>query len=128
MELAAFLLIILTIWFDGYFDLLCYLFTTACTEFNLAKSVFETFLVVLIAIAICRFHLLLQKKLKKTEKLLPICAHCKCIRNDQGYWKQVDDYISEYWDIEFTHTLCPECASLLYPNEFPSSPSKRSPC
>jgi hypothetical protein len=42
--------------------------------------------------------------------LLPICAGCKKIRNDQGYWQQLEDYIGKHTNAEFTHGLCNECA------------------
>lgn len=47
--------------------------------------------------------------------LLPICASCKSIRDDQGYWNQIESYIRERSDAEFTHGICPECAERLYP-------------
>lgn len=48
--------------------------------------------------------------------LLPICSSCKKIRDDQGYWNQIERYISKHSTAEFTHGLCPECAKKLYPN------------
>jgi PleD family two-component response regulator len=47
--------------------------------------------------------------------LLPICASCKKIRDDHGYWHQVEAYIEDHSDAEFTHGICPECARRLYP-------------
>jgi len=47
--------------------------------------------------------------------LLPICASCKKIRDDQGYWNQIEDYISRHSKATFSHGLCPECAKKLYP-------------
>lgn len=47
--------------------------------------------------------------------LLPICASCKKIRDDRGYWNQIEAYIRERSDAEFTHGICPECAAELYP-------------
>lgn len=47
--------------------------------------------------------------------LLPICASCKRIRDDQGYWNQIEAYIGERSHAEFTHGICPECAQELYP-------------
>jgi len=41
--------------------------------------------------------------------LLPICCYCKKIRNDQNYWQQVDGYISEHSEAQFTHGICPDC-------------------
>ena len=47
--------------------------------------------------------------------LLPICAQCKKIRDDSGYWEQLESYVSKHSDVMFSHGLCPECASKLYP-------------
>jgi PAS domain S-box-containing protein len=47
--------------------------------------------------------------------LLPICSSCKRIRDDQGYWNQIEAYIGERSHAEFTHGICPECAQELYP-------------
>ncbi len=47
--------------------------------------------------------------------LIPICANCKNIRDDKGYWMQVEQYISEHTEAEFTHSLCPACVEKLYP-------------
>jgi hypothetical protein len=61
----------------------------------------------------------LQKALKKVKTLsgfLPICASCKKIRDDQGYWNQIEVYISEHSEAEFSHGICPECAQKLYPD------------
>ena len=48
--------------------------------------------------------------------LLPICAQCKKIRNDEGYWEQLEGYISEHTAATFTHGICPGCAEELYPD------------
>ncbi|MCD4775651.1 MAG: tetratricopeptide repeat protein, partial [Candidatus Aegiribacteria sp.] len=47
--------------------------------------------------------------------LLPICASCKKIRDDSGYWEQIEEYISRRSDTQFSHGLCPECMKKLYP-------------
>ena len=47
--------------------------------------------------------------------LLPICAHCKRIRDDQGYWSQVESYVSKHSEAEFSHSLCPSCLAEFYP-------------
>jgi DNA-binding response OmpR family regulator len=46
---------------------------------------------------------------KLLQGLLPICCYCKKIRNDQNYWEQVDSYISDHSEAQFTHGICPEC-------------------
>jgi len=48
-------------------------------------------------------------RVKKLSGLLPICAWCKKLRDDEGYWKSVEEYISEHTKAEFTHGMCPEC-------------------
>ena len=50
--------------------------------------------------------------------LLPICANCKRIRDDQGYWRGVEEYVAEHSDADFTHSICPDCARKLYPELF----------
>jgi PAS domain S-box-containing protein len=57
-------------------------------------------------------------QVKTLRGLLPICANCKRIRDDQGYWTAVEVYILEHSDAEFTHGLCPDCARKLYPAFF----------
>ncbi|MBC7259594.1 MAG: PAS domain-containing protein [Chloroflexi bacterium] len=57
-------------------------------------------------------------QVKVLQGLLPICASCKRIRDDQGYWHSVESYISEHSDASFTHGLCPDCARELYPELF----------
>jgi hypothetical protein len=47
--------------------------------------------------------------------ILPICASCKRIRNQRGDWKQVEAYIREHTEAEFSHGICPECRNRLYP-------------
>ena len=48
-------------------------------------------------------------KVRKLEGILPICSMCKNIRDDKGYWKQVEIYVEENSDTEFTHGYCPDC-------------------
>jgi len=54
--------------------------------------------------------------------LLPICASCKKIRDDKGYWNQIEAYIREHTSAEFSHSICPECARKLYPELFSETP------
>lgn len=54
-------------------------------------------------------------QVKKLGALLPICASCKKIRDDEGYWHQVDVYIRDHSETEFSHGICPECMGKLYP-------------
>ncbi len=54
-------------------------------------------------------------KVKVLSGLIPICASCKQIRDDKGYWQSVEKYISEHTGANFTHGICPECVKKLYP-------------
>ncbi|MBA3009848.1 MAG: PAS domain S-box protein [Desulfobacula sp.] len=53
-------------------------------------------------------------ELKTLSGLLPICASCKKIRDDKGYWNQIDSYIQEHSDATFSHSMCPQCSDKLY--------------
>jgi len=54
-------------------------------------------------------------KVKTLSGLIPICSSCKKIRDDKGYWNQIEAYIKEHSDADFSHGFCPECMKKLYP-------------
>jgi two-component system, response regulator PdtaR len=54
-------------------------------------------------------------QIKTLSGLLPICANCKKIRNDKGYWERIESYIAKHTGAGFTHGICPECMHKLYP-------------
>jgi CheY-like chemotaxis protein len=56
------------------------------------------------------------EKIRTLRGIIPICAGCKKIRNDQGYWQQVEVYVKNHSDAEFSHGLCPECLTVMYPD------------
>lgn len=58
------------------------------------------------------------EKVKKLSGLLPICAKCKKIRDDKGYWKQLEAYIGDHSEAEFSHSICPDCAKQLLAEEY----------
>jgi len=78
--------------------------------------------------AIERFHNVREKErlikelqeaienIKTFSGLLPICANCKDIRTDDGYWIQVESYLKSHSDLNFTHSICPNCMKKLYPD------------
>ena len=55
------------------------------------------------------------REVKTLSGLLPICAKCKKIRDDDGYWQQLEGYISKHTSATFSHGICPHCAVELYP-------------
>ncbi len=56
-------------------------------------------------------------RVKQLSGLLPICAYCKNIRNDEGYWNQVEAYIQSHSEATFTHGICPECLRAHFPEQ-----------
>lgn len=57
------------------------------------------------------------EKVKLLSGLIPICSNCKKIRDDEGYWNQVDHYIETHSDVRFSHSMCAECSDELYGDE-----------
>ncbi len=73
--------------------------------------------VVIISVPIVTLIVFLGRKsaeVKLLSGLLPICAWCKKLRDDEGYWKSVEQYIGERTKAEFTHGVCPECQSKFF--------------
>ena len=69
----------------------------------------------------------LQKALadvKTLSGMLPICAWCKNIRNDEGYWQKIEAYLKSHSDLDFTHGICSECAQKEYPELYPKIKDK----
>ena len=56
------------------------------------------------------------KEIRQLHGILPICASCKKIRDDQGNWHQIEPYIEKHSEAEFTHGICPDCTERLYPD------------
>lgn len=57
-------------------------------------------------------------EIKTLRGILPICSFCKNVRNDQGYYEQIEEYIHKHSEIDFSHTICPKCAQIHYPDFF----------
>ena len=55
-------------------------------------------------------------ELSELKSIVPICANCKKIRNDNNFWEQVENYLTAHTDLTFSHSICPECARKLYPD------------
>ncbi len=55
-------------------------------------------------------------EVKTLSGMLPICAHCKNIRNDKGYWTAVENYIGAHTEAEFSHGICPSCMDFHFPD------------
>jgi ABC-type nitrate/sulfonate/bicarbonate transport system substrate-binding protein len=55
-------------------------------------------------------------EIKMLQGIVPICSFCKNVRDDRGYWNQVESYVSERSDADFSHSICPDCAEIHYPD------------
>ena len=64
---------------------------------------------------------------KTLRGLVPICANCKKVRNDQGYWQQVEEYVRERTEADFSHGLCEECARKLFPDYYEKAKNSYEP-
>jgi len=86
---------------------------------NRFLALFAIWVVTILSIQRRKMHEEREQALLEVKKLrgyLPICASCKKIRDDQGYWNQIESYIRDHSEIEFSHGLCPDCAKKLYPD------------
>lgn len=54
-------------------------------------------------------------EIKTLKGIVPICSHCKKIRDDKGYWDQVESYVAKHTEAQFSHSICPECSRTYYP-------------
>ncbi len=59
------------------------------------------------------------REIKTLRGIIPMCASCKKVRNDDGYWEQVEAYVSEHSEALFSHGICPDCMEELYPEYLP---------
>jgi hypothetical protein len=79
---------------------------------NLTICVFITFIVIaLIRMTFAAYH----RKIETLSGIVPICSYCKQIRDDKGYWNQVEEYVSKHTEAEFSHGICPDCMGKHYP-------------
>jgi hypothetical protein len=67
------------------------------------------------------------EKMDVLRGLLPICSACKKIRDDQGYWKQVEQFVGEHTGARFSHGICPDCQTRLYGDIAGGHPEGDSP-
>jgi DNA-binding response OmpR family regulator len=66
-------------------------------------------------------------EVRTLKGIVPICANCKNVRDDQGYWNRVETYLNEHTEADFTHAVCPDCMKRLYPQfkDDDSAPAKK---
>ena len=67
-------------------------------------------------------------EIKRLRGIIPICSSCKKVRNDSGYWQQVEEYIRDHSEANFSHGICPDCARELYPDMFKENEAGAKNC
>lgn len=113
-QIIAFLALITFVWIDEVLDLPHLIFAES-TPVNWRESLFETIVIALVGAVCVLYTRRLLRRIKSLEGMLPICARCKRIRDDQGNWQPMESYISNRSQADFTHGICPECSEKLYP-------------
>lgn len=114
-ETIAFSVIILLIWLDEIIDIPDLLLGAEETPPNWRESLFESVCIIILGVIIIRFTSILFQRMRYLEGILPVCASCKRIRDEEGNWHQIESYVHERSDAEFSHGICPECREKLYP-------------
>lgn len=115
IEIIGFLSVILILWLDELLDLPHWLFGALATPINYFESIFESIVILLLAlITIFLTHSIL-KRLRLLEGLLPVCSFCKSIRH-KDQWTPIEQYINQHSAVDFSHSICPECTKEHYPD------------
>jgi len=89
------------------------------TKGNLSRNILIiilSFTIILLGFIIYLYYK--NKKIQKLKRLIPICSNCKKIRTDEGYYEQVESYISKHTGSDFSHGICPDCMEELYPDTY----------
>lgn len=127
VEITAFVVVIVLIWLDEVADIPFLFFGAEATPVNWRESLFESLLIIPICLLIVYYTKAMFRRLKYLEGFLPICASCKKIRDDEGNWQQMEEYIRDRSEAEFSHGICPQCARKLYPDLFPDPDKPDAP-
>lgn len=114
-EVIAFAFVIIFIWLDEIIDIPHYIWGAELTPVNWREALFESIIIALLGALIINFTNKLFRRMKYLVGILPICASCKKIRDDEGHWHQIESYIRDRSEAEFSHGICPECSKKLYP-------------
>jgi len=117
-------MVIIFLWIDEILDLPHRYFGAPATLINYRESIFETFLVLLLAYMIVFLTLKLLNRIIVLEGILPICSFCKKIRINEE-WIILDSYIREHSEADFTHSLCPSCMKIHYGDLIDSNESEK---
>ncbi len=115
VQIAAFFLMILIIWLNEILDLPYHLLGAPETPVNWRESLLESSLILLLGIFVVRETRYLFAQMRNLEGILPICCNCKKIRTDKNNWQPIEEYLLSQAPVDFSHSICENCASQLYP-------------
>lgn len=113
LESAGFLVVILTLWVDEILDIPYLFLGGEATPINFRESILETVLVAVLAVLVVSQTQHLIQRVRHLEGILPVCSICKKIRSEDQ-WVPIEGYIRDHSDVEFSHSLCPECLEKYY--------------
>ncbi|PKK91114.1 MAG: hypothetical protein CVV64_04915 [Candidatus Wallbacteria bacterium HGW-Wallbacteria-1] len=114
IQTLGFMGIILFLWLDELLDFPNLLFGFQKTPFNWPECITETLLIAFFGYITLRKTKSSLERIRTLEGLLPICASCKKIRNEQENWISLEHFITKNSEASFTHSICPECSERLY--------------
>jgi hypothetical protein len=115
VEAGGFLAVVAVMWLDEILDLPHALFGFQATPVNWVEGIIETVMVAGCAALVAAATLRLLDHLKQLHGLLPVCSHCRRVRDDHGGWRQLEAYVRDHSEAEFSHGICPECLREHYP-------------
>ena len=115
-NIFGFGIVILFLWLNEIIDIPHIFFGAKETPVNITESIFETMLIIIPAIVVNCLIIKLLKKIKYLEGFLRVCSFCRKIHID-GKWIPLEKYIKDNTEVEFTHSLCPECIARHYESE-----------
>jgi hypothetical protein len=127
LEILGLLSIIGVIWADQVFDIPYHFLGAVATPINWRESIFESVIILLIGGRIVYHTSLLFKRMQHLEGMLPVCSSCKKIRVAKDEWQQIETYVRDRSEADFSHSICPDCAKRLYP-EFYTGKSEGPSC
>ena len=116
-ELIAIAGMIALIWLDELIDIPQLILKAQLTPVNWREALFESIIIVIFGMVLIGYTKKLFRRMKYLEGILPVCASCKKIRDKKGEWHQIESFIRDRSEAEFSHSICPECAKKLYPEE-----------
>ena len=117
-EMGAFLVFICFIWVSELVDFPHRFLGAAPSPVNWRESLFETLMILPLALVVVSFTRKVIERMRYLEGLLRVCSHCRKVADEDGQWQELEGFIQKRSDARFTHGLCPTCAMKLYPEVF----------